>query len=344
MKKLIFISLLISLITISIFAQTSQTPLNFTKIPSWVKPGITLVYQIQIGTGTRMGEDFSGASAQGYQIYAVTNIDKSYVYGISLLIVQSISSGYPSLSLSVDILNGKIFLDPKEVQDYVKKAKTAGLPPGLKYEFGPYGDKLYYFLIESSDYQSMERSLTFFDDKGMVQKSSMLEKQGLNSSTAGEMQLVGVYNLNMPNITTPPQAVKLSPTYQFYSSVSLFQGYTGMSAPLGMGRYSVASSMGTAFLIDIQGQVRKQALGNFYLGPYYIHPLLLKQNSIISIPQIGFSWNVVGNGQYGGLLTQITINGTPIAQFEYDPNTGLLLSATIPQGEGLYVSYFLVNR
>jgi len=97
-------------------------------------------------------------------------------------------------------------------------------------------------------------------------------------------------------------------------------------------------------LIDVQGQVRKQAIGNYYLGPYYINPQLLRQNSIISISQIGLSWDIVGRGQYGGILTQVNMREYPIAQYEYEPNTGLLLNATIPQGEGLYVSMFLVSK
>jgi len=302
------------------------------------------VYQTNMGSGTRIGDDFSGGAAQGYYIYVVTNIDKLNVYSISLLITQSISSGYPSLNLSTELLNGKIFIDPQEAEDYVKKVKVAGLPPGLKYEFGPYGNNLYYFLIEASDYQSMERILFILDNKGIVQKISILEKQRLSSSTAVELQLVGVYNTNIPQITSPPPAVKFSPTYQFYSSVSLFQGYHGMSTPLGMGRFAALSSSGTLFLIDVQGQVRKQAIGNYYLGPYYINPQLLRQNSIISISQIGLSWDIVGRGQYGGILTQVNMREYPIAQYEYEPNTGLLLNATIPQGEGLYVSMFLVSK
>ncbi|MGB9858214.1 MAG: hypothetical protein ACPLKX_08855 [Dictyoglomaceae bacterium] len=351
-KSLIFFFLIYLLVIPFSLAQTEENRLliSSNKLPSWVKPGLALVYQYQGGAGTGKGGDFSGATYQGYNIFVITNIEKNIAYGLKFHITKSISSGYLSYDASVKALNGLVYLDPKEIEDEVRKSKTAGLPPGVKNEVGSAGNNLYYYLYESSDWQSMTRFFIIYDKDGVIQKISILEKQGNNSSAVSELKLLGIYKISLPPINTMPLAVKTSPTYQIYSSVSLFGGAYSSSAPFGTVRYALASSSGSILLFNSQlttsqnMSTSSKLYGNFYMGPFYIHPQLLKTDIILKISEINFYWEVLGNGQYGGVLTQIQVNGVPIAQFEYDVNTGLLLSANIPQGEGMYMIPILLNR
>lgn len=348
--KLILIFLLISLLLIS-FTASAQQGLTLqdllpdsTKVPSWIKPGLVLVYQFQGGSGDKT----AAGTGQGYQIYVVTNIEKDVAYGINFDIFTA--AGYPSYNSSVKSLKTKVYLDPKEVQEEVRKAQAAGFPQGMKQETGSAGNNLYYYLLESSDFQSMTRYFFVYDKNGLIQKVRILETYGNSSSTVINVDLLGVYQISLPPINTMPSAIKASPNYQLYSSVSLFGGMTSFSnpTPFGTVSYSLVKSTGSILTFSIQINTSypskpSQSYGNQYVGPFYIHPQLLKTNSILNIPQIGFSWTVVGGGQYGGVLTQVQFSGSPIAQFEYDPNSGLLISATLPQGGGLYLTAVIMR-
>ncbi|ACK41826.1 MULTISPECIES: hypothetical protein [Dictyoglomus] len=341
--KLILIFLLISLLLMS-FSASAQQGLTLqdllpesNKVPSWIKPGLVAVYKFQGGSG----DQTSAGTGQGYQIYVITNIENNMAYGIGFDIF--IAAGYPSYSSSIKPLKGVVYLDPKEVQDEVRKAQAAGFPQGMRQETGTAGNNLYYYLLESSDYQSMTRYFFVYDKNGLIQQVRILEKYGDGSSTVINVDLLGVYQTSLPSINTMPPAVKASPSYQLYSSVSLFGGTTSLSnpTPFGTTSYSLAKSTGSILTFSSQmntsyGSKASKSYGNQYVGPFYIHPQLLKTNSILNIPQIGFSWTVAGRGQYGGILTQVQFSGSPIAQFEYDPNSGLLISCNFPTGGGMY--------
>ncbi len=343
-KFFLFFSLVFLLLTFPTFSQQGLTLKDLLpdsgRALSWIKPGLVLVYKFEGGSGGRE----SAGTLQGYQIYIVTNIEKDMAFGIGFDILNA--AGYPLYSSSIRSLKSLVYLDPKEVQEEVRKAQAAGFPQGMKQETGSAGNNLYYYLIESSDSQSMTRYFFVYDQNGLIQKVGILEKYGNDSSTVLNTQLLGVYQISLPAINTVPPAVKNSPTYQLYATVSQFGGKQGASNPVGTVSYSLAQSTNSILIFSTQVNLsympqNTQTLGNQYVGPFYIHPQLLGSNNIISIPQVGFSWIVSGRGQYGGVLTQVQFGGTSIAQFEYDPNSGLLLSCTFPQGGGMYITAVL---
>lgn len=133
--------------------------------------------------------------------------------------------------------------------------------------------------------------------------------------------------MSLPKGLTLPQIARKSVSYS-YSSILM-----GMASPMGTNSFRFIGEEGKIAKYETVSNMGYRtstgtAIGDVYFGPFYINPALLRKNPIISIPQIDFSINTAGYGQMGGILVTISISGQPLAQYEFDPNTGLLLNGS----------------
>ncbi len=65
------------------------------------------------------------------------------------------------------------------------------------------------------------------------------------------------------------------------------------------------------------------------LGPHYLHPALLGQNPILTIPELGLSFQAAGGGPNGGALVVVNANGVPFESLEIDPQSGAVIEQRI---------------
>lgn len=335
MKKIsLFIKLLLILIlmisTKTSFSQVTSNPLQketLMPIPSWVKEGVCLVYKTEVGGRVGAGAESSAATLMGYSIYIVTSIQGNKVYGFRYDILSTMRGEW-SINSKFTLLNtpaSGFYLHPKLVEQALRD-RALYAQSGIIVEGGPIGKDLYYFAVTTRTQDEITTTMDQFNSEGIIQKSTITRKNP-NGAEAGNRVLMGMYNVSLPKGLTLPQIARTSVSY-YYSSIIM-----GMASPMGttsfrfigeegkIANYETISNMG-------YGTSTGRTVGDVYFGPFYINPILLRKTPIISIPQIGFSMNTAGYGQMGGILVTISISGQPVAQYEFDPNTGLLLNGS----------------
>lgn len=332
MKKKIGLLVLINLI-ILITITLSQTNLNplqkeiLMPIPSWVKEGTCVVYKLEGGTRVGKGAESSAVYGTGYSIYLVTSISNNKVIGIVYNIQYYPTSGDWSFFSQMQVLNkvgAGLYLHPKIIEQALKDRELFA-QYGISVEGGPIGKDLYYFAITTRTQDEITTTADTFTSEGLIKKST-ITRQNPQGGDAGKKELIGVYNISLPQNLKIPDIVRQKVIY------SLSTVIMGISSYAGSVSYSLTNIEGKLVNFVTQSTIgysssSGKAIGDPLIGPFYINPALLKRNPIITIPQIGFSLSTAGYGPNGGILVVLSISGQPLSQSEYDPNTGLLLSS-----------------
>ncbi len=329
MRRITFLLILILILFTNFSFPQASSDLSkkeaLMPIPSWVKEGVCLVYKVEVGGRVGIGSESSAASLFGYSIYIVTSIQENRVYGLIYTLLSSLRGEW-TLDSKFQLLNtvgSGFYLHPKVLEETLRD-RALYAQYGITVEGGPIGGNLYYLAITTRTQDEITTTMDQFTAEGIIQKSTLTRKNP-KGGEAGNKVLVGLFKVSLPQGLKLPEISK--------GNVSYLLSYVimGIISPLGTVSYKFIGAENKITNYEAisnlnYGTFTSKVLGDTYFGPFYINPSLLKMNPIISIPQIGFSINTAGYGQRGGILVTLSLSGQPIGQFEYDPNTGLLLS------------------
>lgn len=334
MKKIIFLIFIFTLLTLSTpYSQiTGVLPEkeSLMPIPSWIKEGVSVVYSVEAGSRVGIGAESSSAYLTGYIIYLVTTIQNNRVYGMIFNILSNHNRGEINFDLNLKLLNtpgAGLYLHPKTVEG-VLKDRDLYAQQGIVVEGGLVGSDLYYFSVTTPTVDEITITSEQFTSEGIIKKSTITRKS-TRGGEAGNKNLVGIYNINLPLDLKLPDIARRDVSYAVYGigmGITNYWGNTNyrfLSSEGNIANYQIVSTD------YISGNT--QGVGDRFFGPFYINPALLRRKPIISIPQIGFSLDSVGYGQNRGVLLVLSLSNQPIAQWEVDPNTGLFLNVTYPK-------------
>lgn len=331
MKNLFLILVITLLIFSSSFPQSIDTfPRKeiLMPIPSWIREGTCVVYNTEVGTRVGIGAESSAGIMAGYSIYIVTTIQKDRVYGIKYEIFRDSRTREWIINSNILLLNTPgvgLYIHPKIVEQTLKE-RDFYAQNGIIVEGGPIGKDLYYFAVTTQSQDEITTTSEQFTSEGIIQLSTITRKNP-RGGEAGRKTLVGIYNLNLPNLSLPDIA-KRNVSYALYSVIM------GITQPLSNANYRLLNVEGNIAIYQINywGNITRTTtgIGDRFFGPFYINPALLKRKTIISIPQIGFSLDTAGYGQRGEVLVVLYLSGQPLGQSLYDSNTGLLLEFVYP--------------
>lgn len=293
-------------------------------LPSWVKEGVCVVHAHQ--GGVQVGGDVdSSATLGGYTILLVTNIEKDRAYGIEYRIFGS--SGKWSMHSSVKLLNTPMsfFYFPPEIAEQALREKEEYYNQGVIVEGGPVREGLFYFAMTRRG--ADEETVTSYEyTRDGIIKSSTFTRKSPRGMEIASLNLVGIYEVQLPFHLEAPQIAQQSVTYR------VTYGAMGIWTPRGTLSIEPIGTEGRIlrFQLTPTGQMSQttEVLGTPIIGPFYIHPELLRESTIFAIPDIGFHIGVTGQGQRGGTLVTFSLNGQTLVESEYDSANGLLLSST----------------
>ncbi|BAT70856.1 hypothetical protein TST_0046 [Thermosulfidibacter takaii ABI70S6] len=287
-------------------------------VPSWVKPGLVVVYNYEGGAATRSyGSPGSGSYGRGYMIFIVHSVSYQKACGLHITLFGGVSSPLVLYNSQVECFdirqNLSFFVNPNMAAQWLKQrppvgCKVAGVPGQVALECQRVGE--------------INRVVITYDTRtGLIKETvtGATQYQGGWSSTQASLRFLKMLSISLPNVKAPSIALT-SHTYQLYSATVMGTVPSGQISVTYVGREK------NLFVYNIQTPAGLQkAYGNRYTGPFYIHPALLKRRVILSIPEIGFSIVTDGVGSRGGVVVNHIWNQQIISQTEIDPSTGLLL-------------------
>lgn len=244
-------------------------------IPEWVRPGLVVVYQHE--GGTQSGE--SALYATGYRILIVTDVQNNVSYGIGITLL--IHPTDYSIMFTSELNPVPVFVHPQEIQDALDNADVY---EGTVVQGGRDIDNSIW--IEIAD--NFSSTAVWISEDGLVKRYQFLERQNQGSGVVRGEYLTHFY-IDWPDEDFPPVAQE-NHTYNIYSAAFGFMALQGSVSSEFLGvqgniaRYSATYSMGTAF------PQKAELIGFPSIGPFYIHPDLLKRDVVLEIPDIGFVW------------------------------------------------------
>lgn len=339
MRRMLFRVFLV-LLAVLPFSPVSQAQHAFElpmPIPPWVKEGVCVVYTVQ--TGGRAWEEMGSAIAlTGYTILLVTNVEGKRVYGLEIRLFNP--SGTWNTNTAVKLLNTPfsfLSIAPDVVETILRESERY-LEQGILVEGGPVGNDLFYFAMTSQrDNEEIVTSYEYSRD-GVIKRGSFTRRSA-KGVEAASVELVGVYEVELPTVSETPAVAKQSVAY------GCSQGSMGVWVPCGRVELMFEKMDGSIsrYRHSVNGQVTQTTvLGTPLFGPFYLHPELLRRKTILAIPEIDFRIETAGVGQRGGTLVVFSIGGQVASQGEYDPATGLLWNVTF-QEMGLTVNLELLQ-
>ncbi len=292
-------------------------------VPGWIKPGLVVVYAVSGGSAVGNPDFYhsSGSAATGYQIFVVHDVEGGKVYGSTMILLGSMSGGpnvlYRNEAGEIGVLSGNtFFVDPNQVKMWLK-----GRPPEGCRVMGNPGN----IAVECRGAGSVERlSITYNTRTGLITQmaSGATQQAGHWASTQSIARFVRMFTTNLPRVPFPPVAAS-SHTYRVISTTPMGSMVTGQMSATYTGRRGplvVYRIVGTGFY--------KQAYGTRYMGPFYVHPALLRMGTILSIPDASFQ--VTASAAPQGVVVSSVWRGQVILQDVYHPATGLLLMERQP--------------
>ncbi|MEN3185278.1 MAG: hypothetical protein ABDK94_03865 [Atribacterota bacterium] len=336
MKKVVILGLLITVLCAQIsFAQTSFD--SFPKevlmpIPSWLQEGVCAVYETKFGGRVGSGAEGSSTTLSGYSIYIATSIQGERVYGFIFDVFADTLRGEWSINPRFQVLNtlgSGFYLHPKVVEKALND-RDLYARYGTTVEGGYAGDDLYYFAITTRSQDEVTTTLDQFRSDGIIQKST-ITRQSPNGAEAGDRVLVDIANLPLPRNVELPEVARRDVTYAVGSGAMGMMSYVGTLIYRFVGVEGKITHYDSTATLNY-GTSTSKVVGDAYFGPFYINPVLLNESAIFTVPQIGFSMDVTSYGQGGRVLVTITVSGHPLAQYEYEPDTGLLLRGSYASG------------
>ncbi|ACR78817.1 hypothetical protein [Kosmotoga olearia] len=308
-RKLTFLLIFVIFSSISIcqIPSLSNIPQLFKgkyPIPSWIKPGLVTVYEMEGGTRTLpTGQESSAFYGKGYAVFIVTQVENNLIYGLTLFAYD-----YPGIMVTPPnpmILYGSIYVDPRDIQEILSQREEYERQ-GIIVKGGQYGEGIRWVNIT---YKSTSYTI-FISEDGKAQKFLFSEKQE-NGSSVINMQLMGLFYTNCPEIEDFPEAARENHSYEIYSYDPF---YTGLTTPAGRETIEfqniqkpIASYRLSYYTADMMVPISQTINGLPLLGPHYIHPELLNKDTILEIPEINLSW--VNEGEDGEIDSIIYFNG-----------------------------------
>lgn len=327
-SSVIFLNVLLTCLLSGILvAQTLPTPSLPTTtsnwLPSWLKEGVCVVYQMEGGSRVGIGAESSSVYTRGYIVYVILAIQDRVPYGLEISYFRDMRGSY-SIKQDVKALDARrtfLYIDPNDVRQFLSERQLQA-QYGIVVEGGPLPDGTFYFATTRRSQDEITTQSFVYTADGAIKVAS-ITKQHANGADAGKLTLVGIYQTNLPKLTLPSVA-RESPTY-----VLAYQNLFGQLEPWAYSKVTSAQVDRSVvrYSVTASGRVSRnyEVVGTPLFGPFYINPELLKNQMIVSVPDIGFSFRVTGTGPNGGSLVTIFFENQPAAHMEYDTRTGLLL-------------------
>ncbi len=283
-------------------------PMEKYPIPGWARLGTVLVYRVEGGLST-VGEGGGSAfHSTGYMIVIITDVDDKEAYGITIIYYTE-----PDIMLTspqVSPLNGMVFINPEQVLKILAR-KGEYAKDGIAVSGGK--DQNGYSLIIS---YKTTTTMVVIDEGGKILYYSYKDAT-LDSSQVVIARFLKALTVNWPELSFP-QIAKSSHVY----NLSFYSGITGVTSPVGTSEIEYIKTEGrvayynqTISTYDSLGTPITQTLkvlGVPSYGPFYIHPSLLKLETIVNIPEINFIWYNTHSETGYGRDSVIEINGMEV--------------------------------
>ncbi len=306
--------------------------------PSWIKPGLVVVYQSEGGAGTGIGTtQGSSVYGTGYRIYLVLHMDKTGIYGLSFSMLGSAYSGvfYSSdLTQLGNIQTGSMFyVDPKKTD---REITMRDAPPNCQIAGNP-GT----FVLECNIRGAVKKTAISYDrNTGLIKEFTVMEVipgQGGRSSSVSKNRYITHFYISIPSITQLPPVALTSRMYRISSNAGL--------GPMVIGNLSVQyinhSGSIARYRVTMTGSpISMDAVGIPHMGPHYIHPALFNMKNFLQVPDANFQLVFSPTGSRGGIVLQHIWNGMIMLQQEFDPDTGLKLLEYHAQFSGGFPAIF----
>ncbi len=341
MRRVLFFLIFISAFSVSIAQMGLQVPQNpFGPMtmgkyppPSWIRPGLTIVYQVEGGSRTAGKEGGSAYYSTGYMIMIVTDVVQNVVYGISIVCFTS-----PDIMLNpvqVYPLNGMAFMTPQGIQDMLKH-KDEYAKDGIAVSGGRAQNGIFLTVTYKTT-----TTMVVIDDMGRILQFSY-KSTDPNSSQVMMGKLLGYTTANWPVVNSFPQIAMGSYTYRVSTYTAMMGGY---SSVVGTSQIRYAGVQGrvarynqtfqTYGTTGMPAQQTNQVFGVPSYGPFYVHPSLLRVQTILNIPDINFRWYNTPSQSGYGIDSVIEIGGMEVARTTFD-SRGLAIKSVL-YNMGIYV-------
>ncbi len=301
--------------------------------PDWIKPGVVLVYHVEGGSRTAGEGSGSALYSTGFIIMIVTNVVRNSVYGITLSCFTR-----PDIMLTppqVYVLNGIAFVTPREIEDILSRrdeyAKDGIAVGGGKTENG-------YFLTVS---YKTSTTMIEVDETGKVIQFSFRETNPSFSQVAMGRFLEQT-RANWIFTDSFPRVAMGSYTYTLGS----YSPITGYASSIGTSKISFLNVRDGLALYDqtitiqdpssgIPIHQTNRIFGVPSYGPFYVHPDLLRVQTIIEIPGVNFRWYNEPSQLGYGIDSVIEVNGVEILRTTFDEE-GLTIKSIL-YSMGIYM-------
>ncbi len=299
--------------------------------PSWIKPGLVVVYSYEGGAGTNIGTvRGSGVYGVGYKIFLVLQVDNTGIYGTTYTMLGSQFSG---IFYNVEVIplgdittGGLFYLDPKQAD---RETLQKQAPPNCQVSGNP-GT----YILECNIRGNIKKTVINYDRKtGLITELTTMDvsfdTQG-RSSTVAKQRYIRHFYISVPKVNTFPPVATISKTYRMLTNAGI--GYI----PSGIVNIQYITTTGNVNKYKIyisEAPIAIDVIGIPLIGPHYIHPVLLNIKTLLHIPEANFQI-VLGQGNRGGISLQHIWNGTLVLQQEFDPRNGLKYYDYYPQYMG----------
>lgn len=291
-------------------------------LPPWIKPGLVLSYADEVGMLRAA--------------YLVTETTQSAAYGLMVTVVSGAGGMTMAQTQVMPLVQngiGVFYIDSEAAAAWARGPK----PEGVEVTAGP-GTLVSVVRTAQGEVRTAYR---YDPESGVVLEFAETQRsQGAPQTqppmpNSVHLRYLGHHQVSLPPAGPPPAVAQTAHTYRVIARTGL-PGYGGVDQP--MGEVSVTPAGGSPPLLLYQvtfsapgyPAMPSQAYGTPSLGPHYLNPRLLGVPALLEAPQIGVSLRQSGPGEHGGAGFALLAGETPLLIWEYDQQSGLLLTERQP--------------